>query len=30
MAFRNIQAGMATYRGHNGDRGDAVLRAPGQ
>ena len=28
MAFRNIQAGMATYRGHGGDRGDAYYAHP--
>src|SRR5215472_6083451 len=28
MAFRNIQAGMATYRGHGGDRGDAYSAHP--
>jgi carboxymethylenebutenolidase len=28
MAFRNIQAGMATYRGHSGDRGDAYYAHP--
>ena len=28
MAFRNIQAGMATYRGHGGDRGDAYYANP--
>jgi carboxymethylenebutenolidase len=29
MAFRNIQAGMATYRGHGGDRGEADYAHPG-
>src|ERR1700682_2415081 len=28
MAFRNIQAGMATYRGHGCDRGDAYYAHP--
>jgi carboxymethylenebutenolidase len=28
MAFRNIQAGMATYRGHGGARGDAYYAHP--
>src|SRR6202040_4470229 len=28
MAFRNIQAGMQTYRGHGGDRGDAYYAHP--
>jgi carboxymethylenebutenolidase len=28
MAFRNTQAGMATYRGHGGDRGDAYYAHP--
>src|ERR1700724_495067 len=28
MAFRNIQAGMATYRGQGGDRGDAYYAHP--
>ncbi|HEY2530847.1 MAG TPA: dienelactone hydrolase family protein, partial [Xanthobacteraceae bacterium] len=28
MAFRNIQAGMANYRGHGGDRGDAYYAHP--
>src|SRR4029077_20697408 len=28
MAFRNIQAEMATYRGHGGDRGDAYYAHP--
>src|SRR5882672_5859052 len=28
MAFRNIQSGMATYRGQSGDRGDAYYAHP--
>ncbi|HZU91612.1 MAG TPA: dienelactone hydrolase family protein, partial [Stellaceae bacterium] len=28
MAFRNIQAGMAHYRGHGGDRGEAYYAHP--
>src|SRR4029077_14659203 len=28
MAFRNIQAGMTTYRGQGGDRGDAYYAHP--
>jgi carboxymethylenebutenolidase len=28
MAFRNIQAGMATYRGHGGERGDSYYAHP--
>ena len=28
MAFRNIQAGMQTYRGHNGDRGELYYAHP--
>ena len=28
MAFRNTQAGMATYRGAGGDRGDAYYAHP--
>jgi hypothetical protein len=28
MAFRNVQAGMATYRGQGGDRGDAYYAHP--
>ena len=28
MAFRNIQAGMATYRGHGGARGEAYYAHP--
>src|SRR5437667_4991177 len=28
MAFRNIQAEMASYRGHNGDRGESYYALP--